>query len=304
MKRYLLSLGLACSLIQPLTAQLTLIDENFNTSTNSTYGISGDVLWAKNSGTRVNNTGGALVLTGSSTSTVNTQALVRFDSTSLAAGSSLTLTFNYSLSSVTSGALRIGLFDSHGAAIPSSGTAGVDALVTDTATGYIGWNGYVLQMSPAGQGPDTATRYFERLADAVIPTGGNAGKAVLLTNIAATYYTMVGSNATVDSLSLTGTAQLVITRLSDTEVGLDFSIEGAPNYTVSTLTTYSGDLSFDTLGFNLQGGGNSSGAWTIDNVVLTTAAIPEPGTTALLFGGLALAAGILVHRRRQRKIGC
>jgi len=299
MKIPTLVLSLFCGLLQPLVAQFTVINEDFSSATDSTYGVDGNVLWAKNSGVRVNLAGGALVLTGSSTTTVQTQALVRFGATSLATGEVLTLTFDYAVSSLTSGALRIGLFDSHGTAIPANGTAGVDALVIDTDVGYFGWSGYLLQISPGGQGPTTATRFFSRIEDAVIPSGGNIGKSVLLTNVGATYYTAIGGNDTVASLPTSGTAQIGISRISDTEVGLDFWIEGTSLYTVVLTSAIEGDLVFDTLGLNLQGGGSNSGTWTIDNVNMTLAPIPEPSSTALLFGGLALVAGVILHRRSR-----
>jgi hypothetical protein len=81
---------------------------------------------------------------------------------------------------------------------------------------------------------------------------------------------------------------------------LDYSTRNATgNYThAGNLTFYGGETyTFYILGFDAHNPGKSL---TVDNIVLqgTVSAVPEPGTYALLVGGVALA-GVLLRRRRS-----
>jgi hypothetical protein len=193
-----------------------------------------------------------------------------FDAVTLAAGDSLTLSFNYRVESAPNqaSALRFGLLNSAGTRQTSDGSSTL-AGVTRTDD-----SGYGIATNIGATGSNTTTNREPAGDDTLggsnfTPFGSNAASVVHDPN-------------TVYSATLT---------LARTATGLDLSgsLAGVTIPVRSDATPVTS--TFDQIAF---GTGNASFNFSIDNVSVTTTAVPEPTAMALM----AAAVPLLIRRRR------
>jgi PEP-CTERM motif len=75
------------------------------------------------------------------------------------------------------------------------------------------------------------------------------------------------------------------------------TINGTPLTITNTLTMYT--LNLDNISqLNISGVPSNSGYWSADNFVVTTAAVPEPSTWAMMILGF-LGLGFMAYRRKN-----
>lgn len=104
------------------------------------------------------------------------------------------------------------------------------------------------------------------------------------------------ASGTTIALNTTYSVSLNIERQANSDLLITYSFGAlSESYTVSSV---SGIYTFDTIGINLFAG-DFPGVGFLDNVLVTTNAIPEPSAYALLVGGFASL--VVIGRRRPRK---
>jgi hypothetical protein len=222
-------------------------------------------------------------------------------------GDVLTATYTFTAPATigsNSSSFRVGLFDTLGRAgldadvSASSGTP--NALYGDTGIGgsEIGLPGYMLDMdvNPAAANQDLNFRDHN--------TGAATGRLMATTGSGSFSSFTSGPDETYTFAADTSyTGSISIERISATELQLTGVIDGA-TYSVVDGAVDSFDFGF--LGFHVNSNtfGSSNSAGDADNGIDFTnirvdfvAAVPEPGTTGILFG--ALSSLIFVRRRKS-----
>lgn len=232
------------------------------------------------------------------TSAVNTHLLTYFDPVTLSLGSKLEITYNISFSTVpaaNSRSFRIGLFDSGGAQISASGLG--QALST-----YNDYDGYRTDhfLNLTTNSTSNPIRFTSR---------SGTGTSLIIDSPTGAYGTTSSQPATFGGYygiqsDVTYMTSYSIERTLDDQLILTYAfwnpaVEGSGHARAHTL---SGTLhyTFDTLAFGVVN--TIADSFTLDNVIVTHTAIPEPSTYALI-GGIAslLAVGFLRRRRSGQR---
>lgn len=280
-------LPLLLLLAAPLAAQTTLLNDTFSDLSITDQNLTSSAFWVSSSSTGMSLVNGTLSLTP------GRHALAYFTSAgttqALAVGDSLTVSLNITFSTVgtASGGFRVGLFDSNGAT--RSSTNGDN-------TSFTGYDGYIFTSTL-----DSTTSNSLTLRERVAGVSG-----ALLSSTTGGIYTTVGSTGgpTGQTLS-TGVAYNVtytITRTDSTTLSQAYYLTGGTlsgfNNTFSDTTASTTE--FDTFAILSTSTGGSN--FAIDNVLITysaaVAAVPEPSTYAMIFGGVSFL-GLLYQRRRR-----
>lgn len=267
----------------------TLLNDDFSSAVVNTgsasvaAGVSSATQWYQNATDSTTISNGMISLAGNvGTSSSNGRMILAYftPTGNLAVGSTVTLTYDFSLTGIGDGggnALRVGLFYSANSrpTIGSTGLIGLGSATagsSDTANApYNAWQGYLLGFNHKSTGAADSTngsRFFQRVVNSASgleqsltsptfyvgmsqPSSYGAGFAV----VAGTVYT----------------ATVSITRASATELDLSYSVAGqAVNFT-QTLTVGASDvIQFDAVNFYLKQGTTAStkmaDSWNIDNV--------------------------------------
>lgn len=230
--------------------------------------------------------------------TGNSIGFVQFSPTTLAnTGDYISLSFTVTYAGTPasgSSALRFGLYNTLGDINTAKSYNATTNPQGDTAKGYYA------SLNPGDTGAAWSAgsnNLSKDLGNMLSPfnsvLGGAAGSTVALASTASA----VTFGATTQSISLTLTKTANGISLSGSFAGETISAtdvngqsSGGNNGTPYT--------TFDTFFF---GNGVSVGAWSMDNLVVTTtgSAIPEPGSAALLAGGFALACVATMRRPRR-----
>lgn len=281
-------------------AQTTLINDSFNDLDRTNGADENDTQWRLIVGgstetlvsNQINVPGGSnyastgtLLVTSRPAATANPHWLATFNSTTLAVGDSLSLSFTYSSTDTASQAsgLRFGFYNSGGTSQSADLPGGsVDALYQDDV-------GYTLFAPRAASG--NVQLYVKGTnATADITNISTAANTALAGTSAITGSTLGSATPT------TFTATLQLTR---TASGYDYtSTWGGANLSASTTNVVTS--TFDTLEiFSFLG---SSAQVRIDDVLLTytTASVPEPSSYVAIAGSLGLVGAVSKRRLGRR----
>lgn len=200
-------------------------------------------------------------------------------------GDSLTLSANALFSDVNAAQadqFRFGIYDSNGTT-PGTGAANVS-----------GWLGYFATNAGTGGTGDQRSRLWKRLEgnnSSFGSSGGPVGTVPQIGWAGATGNTLLSGNYSFSMVLTRTTDGLdIVWTITGLDEGSTYAITG--NYSDTAANTYT----FDRVGLFVGGGVNAS-ELALSNLDLTfTPAIPEPATTALLFG-LAIGGVALLRRR-------
>lgn len=329
MKTPLVVVGSLCGLFGSLSAQTTvtnLLSDDFSSavvnagSATVAAGVSSATQWYQTAANSTTVANGGLSLFGNvgTAATNGRMALAYFTPTgNLTVGSTLTLSYDFSVTGIGDGggnALRVGLFDSANSR-PTIGTTGLIGLgsatagSSDTANApYNAWQGYLLGFNhKATSANDTTNRsgFLKRTVNSA------SGLEQSLTS--PTFYTSLAQPSPfaqgfsfVDGT--TYSASISISRVSDTELDLTYTVAGHPanSFTQTQTISASDVIQFDALNFYIKQGTTAStkmvSSWNIDNVVVelaTPTAVPEPATWSLISCS-AVLLGAIWWRRQGR----
>jgi len=285
-KQLFLGAAIVASTVSPLAA-VTLLNDTFSDNERATQSLTGSAEWAfSNSGASNSNTSlsastGALVYTATTSSGQFSTAYFAPSGSpvGLADGESITLSFNFSLSSIVANeeGLRFGIFNSNGTRFAtgfSSAELDLTSTVHEPTRGYL---------AAANPGATTGTSTFS-----VREKFNNSGTTPFSSTGA------IGPNNTAAYLSLaaatTYSAMFSITR-SGANAVLSSTINGITQ--TGTDTGASAGFNFDQISiFTNSAPVPTNATFTVDNVNVTV--IPEP--SAALLGALGSLA--LLRRRR------
>ena len=246
--------------------------------TASTLSLGGNTWYFASSGTdatagSLTDSSGTLAYKTSS-STANSMIWTYFSAQTLVStGDSLTLNFTLSDSSITntSASLRIGLFNSGGTQVTNNLSGTIADPGFNNYTGDSSWVATHSSGTTASTIEDRSSASQTLWASAAFTSLGTGSGGALTAN--------TPSN---DSLTLTKVA-----------TGIQVTVSlGATTF--SYIDTSGRTSSFDTLSFFSTA---ATDTLTLSNLSITYAAVPEPGTTALLGIGTMLAALPLWRRR-------
>lgn len=253
----------------------TLLTETFVAGQRLTQNLPTTAAWYSSSGTGVSDASGALV------SSSNRHTLGYFTASgspqTLEIGHALRVDFTFSLTAPvnSTGTLRIALLDS-GANRVSADNTGFNNAAFENYTGY----GAFLNLGAA-----TAGSISERSAAAEQLINGNNAWNSLASGLGTGATFAEGQNYS-GNLTLSRTAS---------GVTISVSVSGLPGYSYSYTDTDSPFTAFDTF---VIFGATNTGGYTLDDVVIHYAPIPEPASSALLLGGGVLVT-LLGGRRRR-----
>lgn len=272
------ALGALGLFLAPSTASsATLLDESFVVGQRLTQNLPTTAAWYSSSSTGVGDASGALV------SSSNRHTLAYFTASgapqTLELGHELSVSFTFSLTTpVTStGTLRFALLNSGGNRVSADNTGFNNAAFTNY-TGY----GTFLNLGSASAG---AVSKRNVAADQLI-NGNNA-------------WTSLGSGLGTGATFTAAQNYTANFTLARTEAGVtvSISVNGLTGYSYSLTDTESPFTAFDTF---VVFGATNTGGYTIDNVKIDYAPVPEP-SSAVAWSGLAVAAGALLRRRRRAR---
>lgn len=170
----------------------------------------------------------------------------------------------------------LALYNSNGAPVAASTT-------NATVAGHVGYKAY-----KAFGVTETVTNDFTLFSNSQLSRFryGAAGNTELKSQVTGTGIV----------LNTTYSVSLNIERQANSDLLITYSFGGlTQNHTVAAASAI---YTFDEIAINLFAG-DFPGAGLLDNVLVTTNAIPEPSACALLFGGFASL--IVAGRRRPRK---
>lgn len=295
----LAALAFAAVLASASHAQTTLVSDSFDSVSLNGSGtaqtlVSGAYTYYQhaNSALYSSSTNGALSFAG----TNNSQGRISFSTVTLAnVNDYITVSFNVTYAagatSQTSG-LRFGLYNTLGDINTAYGTNGGANTIGDTAQGYYAATNPGGTGAAWSAGSNNLSKDLGNGATTTQYSSINGGNGVM--NVAGqSFASAVTFGSVTQSVSLTLTKTAAGILVSANVAGESFSAtdtgaNGSGNNGI-VYTTY------DTFFF---GNGTASGAWTMDNLVITTNAgmIPEPSATAALLGGLALVGACVLRR--------
>lgn len=290
--RAVLLLGACLAGILPLrvsAATTTLLDENFPAGERLTQNLPTTSAWYS-SGAASSVTYGAGALTVATGPTARFAITYFTDGGSpatLGIGDSLTATFSFSLtgvSSYTAGYLRIGLFNSGNSRIAA------DAL-TDTAAAYSNYAGYSLFLNPNSSTVVGAVR--ERISGSSSLINNSTAYNPALTNTSGG-----GALGTLNDSTLY-TGVYTISRITADAVAISLLLsDGATQiYTISAQDISASTSIFDTFAFSASG--NTVTNFTLNSVDIGLTTVPEPHVTMLLLIGGVLVMKAISRRRLQ-----
>lgn len=272
--------------LQPGFAATTIVSDSFADGERSTQNLPTSAAWyqlGSATSTVSSSTGYTISPAASGNASI---AVSYFTPTTLAIGSSMTLTFSVT-DTITPGAasarqgLRFGLFNSNGVTPGSNLLTGDTTTLTNSAfthyTGYAGFYSLQSALDPSG-----------------IAISQRDGVSPVLTNslFGGTSYSTLGA-LTGSSATTTGTTytvSLTLQYISATEMDITLIANG----NTVTRTTSSIISTFDSIGLFSSG---SNGDITYDNITVTV--VPEPSTAALL--AVTFFGAIVLCRERRRK---
>lgn len=245
----------------------TLLSEAFVSGQRLTQGLPSTAAWYSSSNTGVSDASGALV------SSSNRHTLAYFTASgapqALEVGHALSVDFTFSLTAPVTGTgtLRFALLDSGGDRVSADNTGFNNAVFTD----YTGYGAFL------NLGSATAGSVSERGTAAEQLINGNNAWTSLASGLG-TGASFVANQSYSGNLTLSRTADGVI---------VSVSVSGLAGYSYSYTDTDSPFVAFDTF---VIFGATNTGGYTLDNVVIGYAPIPEPASAALLLGGVVLVA--------------
>ncbi len=273
----------------PLSAQTvtTVLNDTFADGERDTQNLPGSAKWMSSVSASLTVSGETLAQSGAGRTDL-AYFTANGSPVNLAVDESLSLTFDVSFASVSNSTagFRVGLF-SPGTRVTADDFS---AAFSDGNFGYIG----AVNLAATS---NNILRVYERpsgTANANLVGGSISGYTLVGTAGGGTFKTFAAGE--------TYTAIYTLTRTAESSMSITLSYTGifAGDAVSSTQTVTRSDssgltTSFDTLAFyNHTGTG-----YTLDNIQLDyTSTIPEPSTVALLLGGVALTAGVLIRRKR------
>lgn len=277
-------------------------------SATTLYNLAGTVLdgnTGENTYISANGSGSGLVYTSGSTPSLKVtlpgsgsyaQVIGNFTSTALTnIGDSITFSYSFTVSSSTvfsanDQTFRVGLLNSNGSPITGN-TAGTDANASSD-TGYM-----ATYRGPTGTNGTTNTFYQRTASNNVLMSTSAFSSTTTYLDGAAPTLTSLG----ISSGNLSANGSFTITLISG-GVRLSSIINGGAAQTRDD-TTGSVVSTFDQFGFfGLSGSANPFITLTDLTITYTSAAVPEPSTSALLAGAIGLITVMWSRRFRRRAV--
>lgn len=286
-KTLFLGAAIATSTASPLAA-VTLLNDTFSDNERATQSLTGSAEWAfSNSGASNSNTSlsastGALVYTATTSSGQFSTAYFAPSGSpvGLADGESITLSFNFSLSSIVNNedGLRFGIFNSNSTRF-ATGFSSAELDLTNAAV-HEPTTGYLAAANPGATAGTSTFSVREKFTNSGTTPFSNSG--VVGTNNTAAYLGLAAAT--------TYSAMFSITR-SGANAVLSSTINGITQ--TGTDTGASAGFNFDQISiFTNSAPVPTNATFTIDNVNVTV--VPEPSVA--LLGALGTLA--LLRRRR------
>ncbi|QYM78973.1 PEP-CTERM sorting domain-containing protein [Horticoccus luteus] len=274
------------------TAQtVTILDETFASGARTTLAPPNSAEWFSSGG------GSSVTYTADTSITLATGSSGRHllgyftadgSPVSLGIGDTMTVTFKIQFDRTTaladgSNNFRIGLFDSTAGTRITADSAGG----TSVGALFDNYTGYIATLNSGGSGSN-GLRLYERTSTT---------NQAFIAGIAA--YTQLGSSASPNQALATGTTytgEMSFSRTGSAELTTSFLLTGGSltNYTISAVDT-SPSFSFDT--FAIYATSSTTDSMTLSQVKIQYTAVPEPATTAAIFGVLGVAFALWRRRR-------